>query len=351
MGEDFKTGALAGGANEAMVSYLADRVMPEGYEPGKGGAEQAKANLLAMSNVVGLLSSVVTGGDPQVAADIAATATQYNHLSHSDLTRAAKELNACAAKDGGCSEDVLQKFVRLSRDQEIAAFQSCAANPDSCATTSSMVANAQARAEQLKDLAATAVAPNAQHVFALLLAENNEVQNALAQVTAGAKVDSVVQELQNRLGFSDARKEMIRDAMVAAASMAVGGKAGRGSAGGAKEAGGALELAFDKATRTWTTPAGLDYGQGSAQGNRVLHVLEHARPNPAKTTHSVFSMDRKEILGAVDEAWLKKGSPVVGDPGAYVVPMGRVIGTSGETSIKIIVRPGTSKVITAYPIK
>ncbi|MEB2873013.1 hypothetical protein, partial [Pseudomonas rhizosphaerae] len=87
-------------------------------------------------------------------------------------------------------------FVALSREQEVAAFQSCAANPDSCATTSSMVANAQARAEQLKDLAATAVAPNAQHVFALLLAENNEVQNALAQVTAGAKVDSVVQELQ-----------------------------------------------------------------------------------------------------------------------------------------------------------
>ena len=68
------------------------------------------------------------------------------------------------------------------------------------------------------------MALNAPHAFALLLAENNEVQNALAQVTAGANVDSVVQELQNRLGFSDARKEMIRDAMVAAASMAVGGR-------------------------------------------------------------------------------------------------------------------------------
>ncbi len=119
---------------------------------------------------------------------------------------------------------------------------------------------------------------------------------------------------------------------------------------GAKATGGAVELTFDKATRTWTTPAGLDYGQGSVQGNRVLHVLEHAEPNPAKTTHSVFSMDRKEILGAVDEAWLKKGSPVSGDPGAYVVPMGRPIGTTGETSIKIIVRPGTNKVITAYPV-
>lgn len=115
--------------------------------------------------------------------------------------------------------------------------------------------------------------------------------------------------------------------------------------------GGAVELTFDRATRTWTTPAGLDYGQGSVQGNRVLHVLEHAEPNPAKTTHSVFSMDRKEILGTIDEAWLKKGSPVLNDPGAYVVPMGRAIGTSGETSIKIIVRPGTSQVITAYPVK
>ncbi|GFM79944.1 hypothetical protein PSCICN_06360 [Pseudomonas cichorii] len=79
-----------------------------------------------------------------------------------------------------------------------------------------------------------------------------------------------------------------------------------------------------------------------------MHVSEQAKPNPAKTTHSVFSMDRKEILGAVDEALLKKGSPVIGDPGAYVVPMGRAIGTSGETSIKIIVRPGTNQVVGTY---
>lgn len=45
------------------------------------------------------------------------------------------------------------------------------------------------------------------------------------------------------------------------------------------------------------------------------------------------------------------GSPVLNDPGAYFIPMGRAIGTSGETSIKIIVRPGTSQVITAYPVK
>ncbi|YCH22787.1 hemagglutinin repeat-containing protein [Pseudomonas sp. D1-3] len=135
------------------------------------------------------------------------------------------------------------------------------------------------------------------------------------------------------------------------AGKAVGVVSGGQQGTGPKANGGAVELSFDKATRSWTTPAGLDYGQGSIHGNRVKHVLDHAVPNPNKTTHSVFNVDRKEILGLIDQAWLKKGSPVSGDPGAYVVPMGRVIGTSGETSIRIIVRPGTNQIITAYPVK
>ncbi|XQA72256.1 VENN motif pre-toxin domain-containing protein [Xanthomonas sacchari] len=121
--------------------------------------------------------------------------------------------------------------------------------------------------------------------------------------------------------------------------------------GNAQSADEAVKLTFDKATRTWTTPAGLEYGQGSVHGNRIKHVLDHAVPNPNKTTHSVFNVDRKQVLGLIDQAWLTKGSPVPGDPGAYIVPMGRVVGTSGEQNIKIIVRPGTNKVITAYPVK
>jgi hypothetical protein len=52
-------------------------------------------------------------------------------------------------------------------------------------------------------------------------------------------------------------------------------------------------------------------------------------------------VDRKEVLGVVDEAWRAKGSPLPNDPGAYVVSMGRTIGTA--------VRPGTNQIITAYP--
>lgn len=66
---------------------------------------------------------------------------------------------------------------------------------------------------------------------------------------------------------------------------------------GANSASKVVDLTFDKGTRTWTTPAGIDYGPGSVHGNRVQHILDHAVPNPTKTTHSVFNVDRKEVLG------------------------------------------------------
>lgn len=38
----------------------------------------------------------------------------------------------------------------------------------------------------------------------------------------------------------------------------------------------------------------------------------------------------------------RKGPPLKNDPGAYLVPMGRVVGTNGETetTIRIVVKPG-----------
>ncbi|PRE37691.1 RHS repeat-associated core domain-containing protein, partial [Burkholderia cenocepacia] len=114
---------------------------------------------------------------------------------------------------------------------------------------------------------------------------------------------------------------------------------------------GLLKLNYDKSTRSWSTPNGLIYGQGSRHGNRVKHVLDHESPNPKKTTHSVFCTCKKGgSLDLVDEAWAKRGRPLTDDPGAYVVPMGRVVGTAGETNVRIITRPGTNEVISAYPV-
>jgi hypothetical protein len=114
---------------------------------------------------------------------------------------------------------------------------------------------------------------------------------------------------------------------------------------------GAGRLVFNKATREWTSPAGLIYGQGSIHGNRVLHVLDHLVPNTSKSSHTLFNVDRTELVGLLDEAWLARGSPLANDPGAFLVPMGKVVGQDGEMTIKIIVRPNTSELISAYPVK
>jgi RHS repeat-associated protein len=102
----------------------------------------------------------------------------------------------------------------------------------------------------------------------------------------------------------------------------------------------------------WESSGGLRYAGLDREGlNRVLHVLDHTAPNYSKLTHSVFNVPRNEVLGLVDEAWVSAARvPILKDPGSFVTPMGRTVGTIGENAIKIIVRPGTNEVITSYPI-
>ncbi len=109
------------------------------------------------------------------------------------------------------------------------------------------------------------------------------------------------------------------------------------------------ELIFDRATKTWTSKQGLIYGADPLFGNRIKHVLAHTVPNLNKQAHSVFNVSRSKVVALVDEAWAARGVSLPNDPGAFVVPMGRVVGQGGETSIKVVVLPGTSRVITAYP--
>ena len=129
---------------------------------------------------------------------------------------------------------------------------------------------------------------------------------------------------------------------------------GFGAAGNSLSRGklGAVELSFDKTTRTWTSPAGLDYGPGSVHGNRIKHVLEHATENPSKPIHSVFNAQRNQVLGLVDEAWVARTGPgtlqVTGNR-VWVVDLGRQVGTVGQTAIQVVVRDGTTRLITAFP--
>lgn len=81
-----------------------------------------------------------------------------------------------------------------------------------------------------------------------------------------------------------------------------------------------------------------------------MHVFSHLLPDSNKGAHGVFNVDRRSLIALVDEAWLKRGAAIPNDPGAFVIDIGRIIGTQGQRRIKIIVRPGTNEIITAYPI-
>ncbi|MGX8794903.1 hypothetical protein ACR6HW_02240 [Fusibacter sp. JL298sf-3] len=104
----------------------------------------------------------------------------------------------------------------------------------------------------------------------------------------------------------------------------------------------------------WISTNGLEYGMGSTQGNRVLHVLEHLTPNPKKPLHTVFNMGKDKVLGVIDEAWAlrsKATKSVLQSNGNRLleIPMGKVIGTNGEDVMAIVIEEGTSKIISAFP--
>ena len=92
------------------------------------------------------------------------------------------------------------------------------------------------------------------------------------------------------------------------------------------------------------------YGQ-SQDGNRVIHVLKHTIPDPSKPLHTVYNVDKSNVIGLVDEAWTKRGNGIMQGNGNvfYDIDMGRVIGTNNESVIRIITRGYTNEIITAFP--
>ncbi|MCP2071064.1 UNVERIFIED_ORG: filamentous hemagglutinin [Pseudomonas lini] len=133
MGGDFRTGALAGGANEALIGYLAKLVLPEDYDPNKPGAEQAEANLLAMSQLLGVLTAVVSGSDPRIAADIAANATQNNFLNHTENAERLEAVKGCNNGDmQACARRDELNLLDVNRDKAVWAACDGAATSPAC---------------------------------------------------------------------------------------------------------------------------------------------------------------------------------------------------------------------------
>ncbi len=103
---------------------------------------------------------------------------------------------------------------------------------------------------------------------------------------------------------------------------------------------------------SWTSNKGLVYGQGSKDGNRVKHVLQHTVPNASKPLHTVYNVDKSEVIGLIDEAWVNKGQGILQSNGnaLYDINMGKIIGTNGEDTIRIITKGYSNNIITAFPL-
>lgn len=81
-----------------------------------------------------------------------------------------------------------------------------------------------------------------------------------------------------------------------------------------------------------------------------IKILGYIEPNSGELQRTFFNVADMEAIELIDEAWLMKDNPLPHDRGTYLINMKRVIGTEGETGIKIIVKPGTAEIKTAYPV-
>ncbi|EJM15810.1 hemagluttinin repeat protein, partial [Pseudomonas sp. GM18] len=123
MGGDFRTGALAAGANEAIVDFLADKLLPVGVDRNSLEYQQGVSKLLAASQLIGVLTAAVTGGDASSAAAVTANATQYNNLDHPSAERLLKELQGCRATEGCTAQnirEIVAKYEDLSTKRSMA---------------------------------------------------------------------------------------------------------------------------------------------------------------------------------------------------------------------------------------
>ncbi|MEE1937635.1 hemagglutinin repeat-containing protein [Pseudomonas sp. 148P] len=203
-GGDFRAGALAAGANEAMVEQLNTWV---------GGDK----NLLSMSSqLVGVLAAATQGDADaeslQKGAWVAQNATQYNYLNHDQLAQAAKELRACA--DAGCREEVVTRYKDLSFAQDLEAAAACSANPASCAAYSREVANTMANLDDVYQI----LGDGPTKEWELLRQSNLEFQEMLATFTAGHSSGAIAGAMQQKWGLSDEKTRIIAESLVLVAA-------------------------------------------------------------------------------------------------------------------------------------
>nr|WP_163504086.1 DUF637 domain-containing protein [Halomonas socia] len=172
MGGDFKTGALAAGANEALVEYLDSHL---------GSDPETRTHLLTTaSQLVGIVAAELVNGDVYQGAEIAAQATRYNYLRHDQLAMARAELAGCDG-DSDCMADVVARYQAISEEQNKAAIEACSTDLAACQEHS--LAAADGEYARYGDDALWDLSNEALPYMQALFDENIGVQNSLGEAT------------------------------------------------------------------------------------------------------------------------------------------------------------------------
>ncbi|HHQ2660924.1 TPA: DUF637 domain-containing protein, partial [Pseudomonas aeruginosa] len=108
-GSDFKTGAAAAGANEAMINLLGKMV---------GGDQNLE---LMASQLVGVAAASAVNGDVSLGAEIAKSGTAYNRQLHPDEIKFASDVERVKryAQENGLSEDTARKELLSTADMMV----------------------------------------------------------------------------------------------------------------------------------------------------------------------------------------------------------------------------------------
>ncbi|MBA5979342.1 DUF637 domain-containing protein, partial [Pseudomonas sp. MD195_PC81_125] len=129
-GGDFRTGAIAAGANEALVDFLAENLLPKGLDSNSVEYRNGINKLMAASQLIGVLTAAFTNGDPSVAADVTANATQFNYLNHAEMQALANELATC--KETNTCDGVSVKYFEKHLANDKVLKEVCAVDITGC---------------------------------------------------------------------------------------------------------------------------------------------------------------------------------------------------------------------------
>ncbi|MDH7793820.1 hemagglutinin repeat-containing protein [Ochrobactrum sp. AN78] len=375
------SGALGGASSALLAPKIRELVAEFVKESGlTGSAAEFMTNTVTGSILQGI--GGVTGG---AGAAYAGNAYQFNYLDHADAEKRTAAKTACAQGDAVACETAKQLDEKDERQQK--AYVDCRANGfsgdgcgnvlwDATAAMSSYSGIAEVYLQQ-EDWNRIVQDPDVQQQLLNLFApEGYENLSAEKQAELNKVVKFLVSDPSGFTGMPYLVKKVQEGDLLAiaqfvglvskvkgvtAVSKALGKEDGTvstvpenwvpvsGVGAQINAPTGFIPYRTPTGDLVYVSPGGLVYGQGSVDVRRIDHVLAHTVSNPNKATHTVFNVQGNDALTLIDEAWLKKGTPVPGDPGAYVVPMGRTVGTKGENSIRVIVKPGTKEIITAYP--